>query len=127
MWLGLMESTLVDSYPKGDFYAGVDLTRFKGKLSFLLNAQLYTLASLASKYKGRNKGISDDERTKGEYYTEHTCMQLLLRDGTERKESKQELAFYTGGNSDRVCDNEYDRHMQMKYRNNNDNQHESEV
>ena len=68
-------------------------------------------------------GNQDDERTK----IQHGTDAVASYDGTERKDRKQELAFYTGGKSDRVCDDEYDRDMQMKYRNNNDNHNKSEV
>ena len=48
--------------------------------------------------------------------------------GIECVRRKQRLVFfYTGGKSDSVPDNEYDQDKQMKYRNNNDSQNESEV
>ena len=84
----------------------------------------HTVVTLAVTVKNKSES---QKTTDGPdvYCTEH--MQRLLKDGTEHKDRKQKLAFYTGGKSDRVCDNEYDRDMQMKYRNNNDNQNESEV
>ena len=54
-------------------------------------------------------------------------MQRLARGTEQTWKTKQRLAFYTGGKSDSVHDNEYDRDKQMKYRNNIDNQNESEV
>ena len=68
-------------------------------------------------------GNQDDKQTK----ILHRTDAVTSYDGTEHKDRKQELAFYTGGKSDRVRDDEYDRDMQMKYRNNNDNHNESEV
>ena len=62
---------------------------------------------------------------KCELQTEH--MQRLEIHSTEHVRQKQRLVFYTGGKSDSAPDNEYDQDKQMKYRNNNDSQNESEV
>ena len=54
-------------------------------------------------------------------------MQWLLSKGLVPKDRKEMTDLYTGGESDRVCDHEYDRDMQMEYRNDMNNHNKSEV
>ena len=107
----------IKRYPKGEMYIVlVDFDRIG--IIFITKDKC---ASMVPTQRGWTwVGNQDDGRTNDLLHTKQ--MQWLLRRYQTQKTENKNWPMLQKGKRDRVRDNEYDRDMQMKYRNVNDNQ-----